>query len=321
MIPVVYVIDRWVASLPLMDTRKVAKLDRSHDVDLRFARVGLVRVAEVHERVDAPPSREEFQVVFGPGRLFDQSSRGREIRLLGLCSKILGRLDLLMVDGWLGLVGGTRLVGCAGACRPHGEEAARDQLQPHPHASIEMHRHRYLASPTVATVGRPHLTVSGLHVTRHPLERERPCPSSKRSRQRTRATARSRGRQTDQREIDALFGQYPTKRSAILPLFWLAQRKWGWLSYDVLGLIATTPVAAEVRGARGRQLLLDAEEAADRQVHDPGLPHAVVRAARRRMPIVHHLEKVLGSASARRPRTGCSRSSASSASRRAARRR
>ena len=44
----------------------------------------------------------------------------------------------------------------------------------------------------------------------------------------------------DQREIDALFTRYPTKRSAILPLFWIAQRKWGWLSYDVLAVIAST---------------------------------------------------------------------------------
>jgi NADH-quinone oxidoreductase subunit E len=40
--------------------------------------------------------------------------------------------------------------------------------------------------------------------------------------------------------ITELFGRYPTKRSAALPVMWMAQRKWGWLSYDVIALIAAT---------------------------------------------------------------------------------
>ncbi|NOY27141.1 MAG: NADH-quinone oxidoreductase subunit NuoE [Oligoflexia bacterium] len=44
----------------------------------------------------------------------------------------------------------------------------------------------------------------------------------------------------DQAEIAELMTHYPTKRSALLPILWMAQRKWGWLSFDVMRLVATT---------------------------------------------------------------------------------
>lgn len=43
-----------------------------------------------------------------------------------------------------------------------------------------------------------------------------------------------------QAEIALLMGQYPTKRAALLPLLWMAQRRWGWLSFDVMRLVAQT---------------------------------------------------------------------------------
>jgi NADH-quinone oxidoreductase subunit E len=35
------------------------------------------------------------------------------------------------------------------------------------------------------------------------------------------------------REIDAIFAKYPDKRSATLPVLWLAVREFGWISYQV----------------------------------------------------------------------------------------
>ena len=35
------------------------------------------------------------------------------------------------------------------------------------------------------------------------------------------------------REIDAIFAKYPDKRSASLPVLWLAVREFGWISYQV----------------------------------------------------------------------------------------
>lgn len=41
-------------------------------------------------------------------------------------------------------------------------------------------------------------------------------------------------------EIAAIVAKYPTQRSAIMPVLWKAQRKWGWLQFDVLKLVAAT---------------------------------------------------------------------------------
>jgi NADH-quinone oxidoreductase E subunit len=41
-------------------------------------------------------------------------------------------------------------------------------------------------------------------------------------------------------EIAAIVAKYPTERSAIMPVLWKAQRKWGWLQFDVLKLVAAT---------------------------------------------------------------------------------
>lgn len=40
------------------------------------------------------------------------------------------------------------------------------------------------------------------------------------------------------REIDAILEKYPTRRAAILPVLWVAQREHGWLSTDVQAAVA-----------------------------------------------------------------------------------
>lgn len=44
----------------------------------------------------------------------------------------------------------------------------------------------------------------------------------------------------DLRQIDEIYTHYPSTRAALLPVLWLAQRKWGWLSLDVMRLVAKT---------------------------------------------------------------------------------
>lgn len=39
-------------------------------------------------------------------------------------------------------------------------------------------------------------------------------------------------------EIDAIFAKYPDKRSATLPVMWLAVREFGWISYQVELIVA-----------------------------------------------------------------------------------
>lgn len=39
-------------------------------------------------------------------------------------------------------------------------------------------------------------------------------------------------------EVSAAIARYPVKRSAVLPVLWLAQRQWGWLSPSALQLVA-----------------------------------------------------------------------------------
>ena len=97
----------------------------------------------------------------------------------------------------------------------------------------------------------------------------------------------------DQREIDALFGRYPTKRSAILPLFWLAQRKWGWLSYDVLGLIASTLSLpkSEVLAVASFYSMLKKQPTGKYTIQ---VCHTLSCALRGADAIVHHLETALG---------------------------
>jgi NADH-quinone oxidoreductase subunit E len=41
-------------------------------------------------------------------------------------------------------------------------------------------------------------------------------------------------------QIDEVLTHYPNTRSAILPVMWIAQREWGWLSPAVLRLVADT---------------------------------------------------------------------------------
>lgn len=42
------------------------------------------------------------------------------------------------------------------------------------------------------------------------------------------------------REIDETLARYPNKRSAVLPVLWIAQRQWGWVSPAALRLVAVT---------------------------------------------------------------------------------
>lgn len=44
----------------------------------------------------------------------------------------------------------------------------------------------------------------------------------------------------EQRQIEEICTHYPTRRSAIMPVLWMAQRKWGWLSLDVMRLVGAT---------------------------------------------------------------------------------
>ena len=44
----------------------------------------------------------------------------------------------------------------------------------------------------------------------------------------------------DDAKIAEILARYPTKRAGMLPVLWMAQRKWGWLSLDVLRLVAAT---------------------------------------------------------------------------------
>ena len=41
-------------------------------------------------------------------------------------------------------------------------------------------------------------------------------------------------------QVEEALGRYPTARSAILPVMWIAQREWGWLSPAALRLCAAT---------------------------------------------------------------------------------
>lgn len=41
-------------------------------------------------------------------------------------------------------------------------------------------------------------------------------------------------------KIEEIAARYPTRRSAILPVLWMAQRKWGWLSLNVMRLVGST---------------------------------------------------------------------------------
>ncbi|MCB9744721.1 MAG: NAD(P)H-dependent oxidoreductase subunit E [Alphaproteobacteria bacterium] len=46
--------------------------------------------------------------------------------------------------------------------------------------------------------------------------------------------------EAEQAEIEGILSRYPTKRAAIMPVLWKAQRKHGWLGFKVLRLVAET---------------------------------------------------------------------------------
>ncbi|MCU0427183.1 MAG: NAD(P)H-dependent oxidoreductase subunit E [Candidatus Kapabacteria bacterium] len=41
-------------------------------------------------------------------------------------------------------------------------------------------------------------------------------------------------------KIDQIKSRYPEAKAAIMPVLWMAQAKWGWLSEDVMRTVATT---------------------------------------------------------------------------------
>lgn len=42
----------------------------------------------------------------------------------------------------------------------------------------------------------------------------------------------------EQAEIEEICGRYPERRAAMLPVLWKAQRKFGWLNFDVMRLVS-----------------------------------------------------------------------------------
>ena len=53
-------------------------------------------------------------------------------------------------------------------------------------------------------------------------------------------------------DVDEALARYPVKRSAVLPVLWIAQREWGWLSTAALRLVSESIglAEAEVFGTR-----------------------------------------------------------------------
>ena len=43
-----------------------------------------------------------------------------------------------------------------------------------------------------------------------------------------------------QGEVERALSRYPNRRSAVLPVLWIAQRQWGWISPAALRLVAHT---------------------------------------------------------------------------------
>lgn len=46
--------------------------------------------------------------------------------------------------------------------------------------------------------------------------------------------------QEELQEIERIKSRYPEAKAAIMPVLWLAQAKWGWISEDVMRTVATT---------------------------------------------------------------------------------
>ena len=44
--------------------------------------------------------------------------------------------------------------------------------------------------------------------------------------------------QEELERVDTIISKYPEKQSALMPVLWLAQKKWGWISPDVMKYIA-----------------------------------------------------------------------------------
>ena len=123
--------------------------------------------------------------------------------------------------------------------------------------------------------------------------------------------------------FDEIVTRYPPdrRRSAVLPALYLVQHQQGYITANamrhVAGLLGITP-----RRRRGRRVVLhDVLHEAGREVRAAGVPHAVVRAERRRAR--HRGAAATSSASSpgRPTRRRRSRSSKSSASARAIARR
>jgi NADH-quinone oxidoreductase E subunit len=44
--------------------------------------------------------------------------------------------------------------------------------------------------------------------------------------------------QEELERVDTIISKYPEKKSALMPMLWLAKKKWGWISKDVMKYIA-----------------------------------------------------------------------------------
>ena len=85
-------------------------------------------------------------------------------------------------------------------------------------------------------------------------------------------------------QLEEICGKYPPERrkSAVLAALYLVQDQQGYLTANALRHVAQF-LRHHAGGSRGRrELLRDVLQGAGRQVRAAGLPHAVVRAGRRR---------------------------------------
>ena len=81
-----------------------------------------------------------------------------------------------------------------------------------------------------------------------------------------------------QEEIDDILSRYPVKRSALIPLLYLAQREQGYITEAAMNEIAALLEVDASASLRDRHLLHDAEFEAGGKVSYPGLQIAHVRA-------------------------------------------
>jgi NADH-quinone oxidoreductase subunit E len=85
-----------------------------------------------------------------------------------------------------------------------------------------------------------------------------------------------------ERKLNEILERYPTRMAATLPLLHLCQEQEGYVSGEVVDYVSQAPRPSIVACERRRHLLHALQPGAGRQAPGLGLPHAAVRAARRR---------------------------------------